>query len=148
MDGTLLVFDSDYIKENVITVGEHTLLRSNIAKGFTKVYITKQLRKDVECDVMIVKIDKDQSFSSVTSFETKDCLIFSSDPLKAIEFYLSFKIPFKFVAFHDSRRFIALGIKKSDLAKRLASTTAKLCASKKKKPSLPSDLSSQWLENF
>ncbi|ELA41158.1 uncharacterized protein VICG_01757 [Vittaforma corneae ATCC 50505] len=93
----LYTFSSDYLKERFISMENCSLLSSSLPKAMPKIFFTRDLHKDCECEILVVEtLKKDIRAYKRTQKLAKTVLI-TATPFTSLDAFLSLGINCKLV---------------------------------------------------
>lgn len=92
MKFSLYIFDSDYLKEKFIPLDNCSLLSSNLPKKTPKIFFTRNLHKDCECEILVVEVLKKDFLTCERTQTLAKTVIITSTPFTSLDVYLSLGI--------------------------------------------------------
>lgn len=101
MKFSLFTFGSDYLKENFISLESCSLLRSSLPKKTPRVFFTRNLHKDHECDILVVEMLKKDFLTCERTQKLAKTVLVTSTPFKSLDFFLSLGIDCSLICMNE-----------------------------------------------
>ncbi|KAM0680636.1 hypothetical protein GINT2_001324 [Glugoides intestinalis] len=122
MKFSLYIFDSDYLKEKFIPLENCSLLSSNLPKKIPKIFFTRNLHKDFECEILVVEVLKKDFLTCERTQRLAKTVLITSTPFTSLDIYLSLGINCSLICMNRKTVLFSSGMqeskqKESDLQK-------------------------------
>lgn len=110
MGPEFFTFKSDYLKHSYYTLGNYSLLKSNLFDRLLKVYFTNALDASPACDILVINIAGAADFRISACPNRYKCVIYTLRPFESIIRYLNYMIKYKCIIFDVNDRFIIVSL--------------------------------------
>jgi hypothetical protein len=87
----MLTFDSDYIVDKYLSIGDYSLLNSSIVTGYKRVFFAKNATVAAECDILVVLVEDYATFQNIEIRTDASCVIYTTKPFETLSKYLNLK---------------------------------------------------------
>lgn len=99
----MFTFDSDYLKEKILTLESCVLLSSKMHSKYPRVFFTRDLNNDKECEIMVIEVFKKESIDMARKKKKAKTLLVTTTPLASFDYFVSSGMDCEYVVMDQER---------------------------------------------